>query len=139
MLSVSSEYGVLKRAVVHRPGKELDRLTIENKDNFLFDDILWLEEAQKDFDSFLQVCIKKKWRCTFSKTFWKIFSVPRPFGGKFSKKPWLWKLLIVGLPPIFRDTALSFPPGNSSGYSWRELQKRRSSPDLLTFEVSVST
>ncbi len=55
MLSVSSEYGVLKRAVVHRPGKELDRLTIENKDNFLFDDILWLQEAQNDFDGFLQV------------------------------------------------------------------------------------
>lgn len=55
MLCVSSEYGVLKRAVVHRPGRELDRLTIDNKDDFLFDDILWLEEARKDFDTFLHV------------------------------------------------------------------------------------
>ncbi len=55
MLCVSSEYGVLKRAVVHRPGRELDRLTIDNKDTYLFDDILWLEEARKEFDAFVSV------------------------------------------------------------------------------------
>jgi arginine deiminase len=38
--------------MLHRPGKELDRLTIDNKDELLFDDIIWLEEAQKEHDAF---------------------------------------------------------------------------------------
>jgi len=38
--------------MLHRPGKELERLTIDNKDELLFDDILWLEEAQKEHDTF---------------------------------------------------------------------------------------
>ena len=50
--SVSSEVGKLKRVMLHRPGKELERLTIDNKDELLFDDILWLEEAQKEHDAF---------------------------------------------------------------------------------------
>ena len=38
--------------MLHRPGKELERLTIDNKDELLFDDILWVEEAQKEHDAF---------------------------------------------------------------------------------------
>lgn len=50
--SVASEVGRLKRVMLHRPGRELERLTIDNKDELLFDDILWLEEAQKEHDAF---------------------------------------------------------------------------------------
>ena len=49
---VKSEIGRLKRVMLHRPGKELARLTIDNKDELLFDDILWVEEAQKEHDAF---------------------------------------------------------------------------------------
>ena len=49
---VSSEVGKLRRVMLHRPGKELERLTIDNKDELLFDDILWVEEAQKEHDAF---------------------------------------------------------------------------------------
>lgn len=49
---VASEIGRLKRVMLHRPGKELARLTIDNKDELLFDDILWVEEAQKEHDAF---------------------------------------------------------------------------------------
>lgn len=52
--SISSEIGQLKKVLVHRPGKELNRLTVTNKDSFLFDDLLWVEEAQKEHDSFVQ-------------------------------------------------------------------------------------
>lgn len=52
--SISSEIGQLKKVMVHRPGKELNRLTVTNKDSFLFDDLLWVEEAQKEHDSFVQ-------------------------------------------------------------------------------------
>jgi len=50
--SVTSEIGRLKRVMLHRPGRELERLTIDNKDDLLFDDILWVEEAQKEHDAF---------------------------------------------------------------------------------------
>ena len=50
--SVGSEVGKLRRVMLHRPGKELERLTIDNKDELLFDDILWVEEAQKEHDAF---------------------------------------------------------------------------------------
>ena len=50
--NVSSEVGRLKRVMLHRPGKELERLTIDNKDELLFDDILWVEEAQKEHDAY---------------------------------------------------------------------------------------
>jgi arginine deiminase len=49
---VTSEIGRLKRVMLHRPGKELARLTIDNKDDLLFDDIIWVEEAQKEHDTF---------------------------------------------------------------------------------------
>ena len=42
---VWSEVGKLKKVLVHRPGRELDRLTPSNREELLFDDILWLEKA----------------------------------------------------------------------------------------------
>ncbi len=51
---ITSEIGPLKNVMLHRPGKELDRLTAANKDLFLFDDLLWVEEAQKEHDSFAE-------------------------------------------------------------------------------------
>ena len=53
--SVFSETGALKQVMLHRPGKELDRLTNENKDELLFDELIWLELAQKEHDSFADI------------------------------------------------------------------------------------
>jgi len=50
MPSVSSEFGRLRTVLVHRPGVELARLTPENKESLLFDDILWLDRAQEEHD-----------------------------------------------------------------------------------------
>jgi len=47
-LYVGSEIGKLRRVLLHRPGLELLRLTIDNKDELLFDDILWVEEAKRN-------------------------------------------------------------------------------------------
>ena len=38
---VDSEVGQLKQVIVHRPGLELDRLTPDNVDELLFDDVMW--------------------------------------------------------------------------------------------------
>ncbi len=54
-VSVHSETGPLKRVMLHKPGKEIDRLTIENMDELLFDDLLWLEQARKEHDKFADI------------------------------------------------------------------------------------
>ncbi len=40
-LGVDSEVGVLRQAIVHRPGLELSRLTPANCHELLFDDVPW--------------------------------------------------------------------------------------------------
>lgn len=51
---VGSEVGRLRQVIVHRPGREMDRLTPGNKDFLLFDDVLWTEHAQRDHDAFVR-------------------------------------------------------------------------------------
>lgn len=50
--NVSSEVGKLRQVILHRPGLEMDRLTPSNKDELLFDDVLWTEQAMLDHDVF---------------------------------------------------------------------------------------
>ena len=57
--SILSETGPLKQVMLHRPGRELDRLTISNMDNLLFDDLIWLEEAQREHDEFANILRKE--------------------------------------------------------------------------------
>lgn len=52
---VESEVGKLHQLIIHRPGQELARLTPTNKDQLLFDDIVWLKEAQREHDQFAEV------------------------------------------------------------------------------------
>ena len=51
---VDSEVGQLRRAILHRPDLELKRLTPSNKDDLLFDDVLWVERAKEEHDGFAQ-------------------------------------------------------------------------------------
>ncbi len=54
-LGVHSEVGRLRKAVVHRPGLELDRLTPSNCADLLFDDVLWADRAREEHDVFTAV------------------------------------------------------------------------------------
>jgi len=51
---VGSEVGQLRRAIVHRPDLELKRLTPGNKDDYLFDDVLWVKHAKQEHDAFAE-------------------------------------------------------------------------------------
>ncbi|WP_420734395.1 arginine deiminase [Brevibacterium luteolum] len=53
VLNVSSEVGRLREVIVHRPGLELERLTPTNKDDLLFDDVLWVRHARQEHDAFV--------------------------------------------------------------------------------------
>jgi arginine deiminase len=53
-LRVDSEVGILKQAIVHRPGLELTRLTPSNVDELLFDDVMWAQRAREEHDAFVQ-------------------------------------------------------------------------------------
>lgn len=52
MINVKSEIAPLKRVLLHRPGKELEHLVPNSLSELLFDDIPYLEEAQKEHDYF---------------------------------------------------------------------------------------
>ncbi|WP_084697367.1 arginine deiminase [Glaciibacter superstes] len=54
-LGVDSEVGTLRQVIVHRPGVELDRLTPDNCDELLFDDVLWSSKARAEHDAFVEV------------------------------------------------------------------------------------
>ncbi len=54
-LHVTSEIGKLKAVMLHRPGKELERLTPAYLEELLFDDIPWLYQMQKEHDAFAKV------------------------------------------------------------------------------------
>jgi len=50
---VHSEVGKLRQVIVHRPDLSLQRLTPDNHDELLFDDVLWVERAQWEHDQFV--------------------------------------------------------------------------------------
>ncbi len=52
VFSVNSEVGRLREVIVHRPGVELTRLTPDNVDSLLFDDVMWVERARDEHDLF---------------------------------------------------------------------------------------
>ena len=49
---VHSEVGKLRRVMIHRPDLELKRLTPNNHDELLFDDVLWVRRARQQHDVF---------------------------------------------------------------------------------------
>ncbi len=51
-LFVGSEVGKLRRVLLHRPDLELKRLTPANKDELLFDDVIWVRRARQEHDAF---------------------------------------------------------------------------------------
>ena len=50
-----SEVGRLRTVMLHRPGKELTRLTPRNNDRLLFDGIPWVARAQEEHDAFAEI------------------------------------------------------------------------------------
>ena len=53
-IDVTSEIKPLKEVLLHRPGNELLNLTPDTLERLLFDDIPYLEVAQKEHDEFAQ-------------------------------------------------------------------------------------
>lgn len=53
--SITSEIGKLRQVMVHRPGLEIARLTPQNRESLLFEDILWVERAQEEHDRFVEL------------------------------------------------------------------------------------
>ncbi len=55
----TSEIGRLKRVLLHRPGGELENLMPEYLEQLLFDDIPYLQEAQREHDAFAD-CLRQQ-------------------------------------------------------------------------------
>lgn len=58
-LNVTSEIGNLKAVLLHKPGKELERLTPDYLRELLFDDIPWLRKMRDEHDEFAGVLSKR--------------------------------------------------------------------------------
>ncbi|MFG1701809.1 arginine deiminase [Nonomuraea sp. M3C6] len=56
---VDSEVGRLRQVLLHKPDLALRRLTPTNKDEFLFDDVLWVQRAMEEHEEFQQVLDKR--------------------------------------------------------------------------------
>ncbi|HEX6359269.1 arginine deiminase [Actinophytocola sp.] len=56
-VGIHSEIGRLREVVVHRPGRELDRLTPGNVAGLLFDDVMWADRARREHDEFAKVLV----------------------------------------------------------------------------------
>ncbi|MFC4059829.1 arginine deiminase [Planomonospora corallina] len=52
---VDSEVGKLRQVLLHRPALALKRLTPTNKDDLLFDDVLWVQRAMEEHEEFQRV------------------------------------------------------------------------------------
>src|SRR6202030_3922701 len=55
MFGVDSEVGRLRQVILHRPDLELKRLTPDNAADLLFDEVLWVSQAQAEHDAFAEV------------------------------------------------------------------------------------
>ncbi|MFI2782755.1 arginine deiminase [Streptomyces sp. ALB3] len=55
MFHVNSEVGVLKQVILHEPGLDFERLTPGNKEDLLFDDVVWVSRAQEEHRAFQQL------------------------------------------------------------------------------------
>lgn len=58
-LNVTSEIGKLKAVLLHKPGKELERLTPKYLSELLFDDIPWLRKMTEEHDGFAEALRKR--------------------------------------------------------------------------------
>ncbi len=56
---VHSEVGTLRKVLVCAPGLAHERLTPSNCDDLLFDDVLWVERAQRDHHDFVRAMIDR--------------------------------------------------------------------------------
>src|SRR5688572_20899687 len=54
-VEVTSEIGQLETVLVHTPGPELEAVTPGNREDFLYDDIIDLEIAQREHRQFVSV------------------------------------------------------------------------------------
>ena len=54
---VDSETGRLREVIVHRPDLELRRLTPANKEELLFDELVWVGKAQEEHDAFVETLV----------------------------------------------------------------------------------
>ena len=52
-LQIDNEYEKLEAVLLHRPGREIDRLTHDNMRQFLFEDIPFLRRMQEEHDAFV--------------------------------------------------------------------------------------
>src|SRR5215208_7697069 len=93
---VTSEIGALQSVLVHTPGRELEAVTPYNRADFLYDDIIDLEIAQREHRQFVSVL----------RRFARVFQV-RDLLGEILAQPEARDFLITKTMDILSSDALS--------------------------------
>ena len=81
--NVGSEIGPLRQVIVHRPGLELSRLTPDNIESLLFDDVLWASKAKEEHDAFAEALRGQGRRRPLLRPAARRCRLPYPPGGAF--------------------------------------------------------
>ncbi|WP_050739759.1 arginine deiminase [Acetobacterium bakii] len=58
-LKIESEIGKLRKVLIHRPGKELERIVPDSLKELLFEDIPWLKRMQEEHDDFAKILTQR--------------------------------------------------------------------------------
>ena len=94
---VYSEVGKLRKVLVCAPGLAHERLTPTNREDLLFDDVMWVENAQRDHADFVAQMTSRGVASSNSTTCWAPpWTSPRPGPGCWTARSsptasgWVW-------------------------------------------------
>lgn len=58
-IHITSEIGKLKKIILHRPGLELERISPDDLESVLFEDIPWITRMKEEHDAFASLLVKQ--------------------------------------------------------------------------------
>lgn len=137
---VDSEIGRLRQVLVHRPDLALKRLTPSNKDDLLFDDVLWVERAGEEHDEFRRLLedrgVKVHLLMDLLRETVAIPEARKHILGRAVDERWLGPLAtdaILGALDAMTDPELALTL--TGGITKRELLQRVSEPKSIAFHA----
>jgi arginine deiminase len=104
MLRVTSEIGRLRRALIHEPGLEVDRMVPAMMEQLLFDDILYGDRAREEFGRFRRV---------LQLLGVEVLDAADLLAATLEEqgaREWLIEILLEDLPPSHGDRLAALPP-----------------------------
>ena len=135
---VDSEVGRLKQVLLHKPELALKRLTPSNKDELLFDDVLWVQRALEEHEAFQQVIRDRGIKVhMLSDLLVKTLGIPeasKHILDSIIDERWLGPLATDAIrDALDAMDAVTLAPFMTGGITKREMLERISEPKSIAF------